>query len=442
MNNQEHNGYVIFDDKSFGAKLYFSDEKIFLNVDVLETNVKDEVFPDQISLLNFQSSSGYFALCNLYFIRSQCRLDLGSTYTFRVLWAFENAHFKMQDDIRSDNWSVAIEDFNQIQKLSGFKSHYHKNGWLWGYTPPPTIELNCPHGNFILEIIERFELEYKRKPKQVVFNFSYPAKLYFDHKVHFDDALKTVLSIRKFFSLLMGRVLNIDGAYITLTDGDFQQQVNIYGFRKIQTSDKPLTPIIAFESPSELEKLLDRWFEKIDKMNEAITLHYQGLEQKDLVPELCFQLFMQAIEGLHRRTVPPSGKPADINHVVKILEQEKIAPEIVDKVEGILAYAHEPGLRQRLKYYWDLFSDEITALSPIFSKDKTIQKLVATRNYYAHRLDKITQVLTGKDLRNATELVKAISHMAILTEIGVNINGIGKTMKEKSFVNFIEPDKP
>lgn len=68
--------------------------------------------------------------------------------------------------------------------------------------------------------------------------------------------------------------------------------------------------------------------------------------------------------------------------------------------------------------------------------------MVATRNYYAHRLDKITQVLTGKDLRNATELVKAISHMAILTEIGVNINGIGKTMKEKSFVNFIEPDKP
>ena len=441
MNNQEHNGYVIFDDKSFGAKLYFSDEKIFLNVDVLETNVKDEVFPDQISLLNFQSSSGYFALCNLYFIRSQCRLDLGSTYTFRVLWAFENAHFKMQDDIRSDNWSVAIEDFNQIQKLSGFKSHYHKNGWLWGYTPPPTIELKCPHGNFILEIIERFELEYKRKPKQVVFNFSYPAKLYFDHKVHFDDALKTVLSIRKFFSLLMGRVLNIDGAYITLTDGDFQQQVNIYGFRKIQTSDKPLAPIVAFESPSELEKPFDQWFEKIDKMNDAVKLHYQGLEQKDLVPELRFQLFMQAIEGLHRRTVPPSGKPADINHVVKILEQENIAPDMIDKVEGILAYAHEPGLRQRLKHYWDLFSEEIAALSPIFSKKRTIQKLVATRNYYVHRLDKTAQVLTGKDLWNATELVKAISHMAILTEIGVDIKGIGKTMKEKLFVKFREPDK-
>ena len=68
--------------------------------------------------------------------------------------------------------------------------------------------------------------------------------------------------------------------------------------------------------------------------------------------------------------------------------------------------------------------------------------MVATRNYYVHRLDKTTQVLTGKDLRNATELVKAISLMAILTEIGVDIKGIGKTMKEKSFVNFIEPDKP
>lgn len=104
-------------------------------------------------------------------------------------------------------------------------------------------------------------------------------------------------------------------------------------------------------------------------MNDAVKLHYQGLEQ-NLVTELRFQLFMQAIEGFHRRTVPPLAKPADINHVVKILEQEKIAPDMIDKVEGILAYAHEPGLRQRLKYYWDLFSEEIAALSPIFSKKK------------------------------------------------------------------------
>lgn len=324
MNNQEHNGYVIFDDKSFGAKLYFSDEKILLKIDVLETNFEDEVFPDQINLLNFQSSNGYFSLCNLHFVSSEVLLNVGSTYTFRVLWSFKNALFQKQDDICSDNWSVAIEDFNQIQKLSGFKSHYHKNGWLWGYTPPPTIELNCTHGNFILEIAERFEANYKRKPKQVVFNFSYPAKLHFNYAVYFDDALKTIYSIQKFFLFFMGRVLNIDGAYITLTNGDFQQQVNIYGFRKIQTSDKPLAPIVAFESPSELEKPFDQWFEKIDKMNDAVKLHNQGLEQKDLVPELRFQLFMQAIEGLHRRTVPPSGKPADINHVVKILEQEKL----------------------------------------------------------------------------------------------------------------------
>lgn len=136
MNDQEHNGYVIFDDKSFGAKLYFSDEKILLNIDVSETNFKDEVFPDQISLLNFRSSSGYFSLRNLYFIRSQCRLDVGATYTFRVSWAFENALFQKQDDIRFDSWYVAIEDFYQFQKLTGFKSDYDKNGWHWGYTPP------------------------------------------------------------------------------------------------------------------------------------------------------------------------------------------------------------------------------------------------------------------------------------------------------------------
>lgn len=57
-----------------------------------------------------------------------------------------------------------------------------------------------------------------------------------------------------------------------------------------------------------MEKPLDQWFEKIDKMNEAVKLYYQCLEQ-NLVPELRFQLFMQAIEGLHRRMVPSSAKP-------------------------------------------------------------------------------------------------------------------------------------
>lgn len=401
MNNQEHNGYVIFDDKSFGAKLYFSDEKIFLNIDVLETNFEDEVFPDQINLLNFQSLNGYFSLCNLHLVSSEVLLNVGSTYTFRVLWSFKNALFQKQDDICSDNWSVNIEDFGQFQKLTGFKSHCHENQWFWEYTPTSSINVNCPHGQFVLEITERFEINYKRKPKQVVFNFSYPAKLRFKQEIKFYNALKTIFSIRKFFLFFMGRVLNIDGAYFTLMDGDFQQQVDIYGFRNIQSSDKPLAPIVAFESSSGLEKLLDRWFEKIDQMDEAIDLHFQGLEQKELAPQLRFQLFMQAIEGLHRRMVPSSAKQADLNHVVKILEQEKIAPEMIDKVEGTLAHAHEPGLRQRLKYYWDLFSEEITALSPIFSKDKTIQKLVVTRNYYAHRLDKTAQVLTGKDLWNA-----------------------------------------
>ena len=101
-----------------------------------------------------------------------------------------------------------------------------------------------------------------------------------------------------------------------------------------------------------------------------------------------------------------------------------------------MAHAHEPGLRQRLKYYWELFSDEIKILRPDLKKKEAISQLAATRNFYAHRTDKTSQILEGADLWDATELVKAISHMAILREVEAQTIGIGQSMLDNGFAQF------
>jgi hypothetical protein len=106
---------------------------------------------------------------------------------------------------------------------------------------------------------------------------------------------------------------------------------------------------------------------------------------------------------------------------------------------GVLAHAHEPGLRQRLKSYWDQFAAEVATLRPQATKSEFVGRVVSTRNHFAHRTDKDRQVLEGGDLWDHTETMKAISHMALLNEIGGNVAGLGKAMLDKRFAKYVLP---
>jgi hypothetical protein len=185
-----------------------------------------------------------------------------------------------------------------------------------------------------------------------------------------------------------------------------------------------------------LAALLDRWLVRADGLADAVNLHFQGLEQRDLEPALRFQLFVQAIEAAHRRTAPPAGSPITTEPILETLRSAGVADDVVDRVGGVLAHAHEPGLRQRLKYYWELFKSEIEVLRPALKQKAVISQLATTRNFYAHRTDKTSQILESADLWDATELVKAISHMALLHEIDAQTSGIGRAMLDNGFAQF------
>src|SRR5262249_14371593 len=149
--------------------------------------------------------------------------------------------------------------------------------------------------------------------------------------------------------------------------------------------------IVGFDGAVELAALLDRWLVRADGLADAVNLHFQGLEQWDLEPALRFQLFVQAIEAAHRRTARSAGSPIIAEPILQSLRSAGVADDIVDRVGGVLTHAHEPGLRQRLKYYWELFEAEIKILRPALKQKAAISQLVATRNFYAHRTDKTSQ---------------------------------------------------
>lgn len=75
-------------------------------------------------------------------------------------------------------------------------------------------------------------------------------------------------------------------------------------------------------------------------------------------------------------------------------------------------------------------------LMPKVEKKIFINRVVETRNYFAHRMDMSKYVLQGADLWNHTEIIKAIGHMALINAIGGSVVGIGKTMRDNQFVQY------
>lgn len=267
-------------------------------------------------------------------------------------------------------------------------------------------------------------------------NLTYPADIAFREEVGVETALRHMHRIRQPFSLIMGRILPINSATLKLSGEGNSHEVGILGLLPTDTAEKPADPLLPTITPQILATLLDCWLSRYEELEDPIRLHMSGLEQRRLPRELRFQIFIQALEALHRRTSPTSTAAIDRDPILATLRECGITSDVVDRVSGVLAHAHEPGLRQRLRHYWNEFEPEITTLRPAETKRGFIGRVAATRNHYAHRTDRDDQVLGGLDLWDATETIKSLSHMALLREIGADTVGIGRTMLDRRFAEY------
>lgn len=446
-------GSVIFDGKEFPAALHLTDEKMSINISELRIiNEKDRcksnwpksVVPNEIELLNFKSSIGsstsLFSLYKLHEENANFDFSGRSDTRFHISFAFKGANFKNFDEICSDNWKIDIEDIDKIHNWPKFEDVFDVDpsgkakGITSTYYPSKPVTINCPSCDMKLELCRSLSFKKLSRNKQLR-TFSYPINLNFTKPVDFNFALNKIYSVRKFFSFLFGRILDINSISMHINDNGIPATVDVYGFRKILRSKKPSNSIVHLNNISELSPLLDKWLEIEENIKLAVNLHYQGLELRQLNLSLQFQFFIQAIEALHRKTVS-SEKQKDINtdKIYSTLRQADVPKDICDRIKGMLAHINEPGLRTRLKSYWDLFSEELTDAFPAIKKNDIINKLVETRNYYAHRPDKSENILTGYELLRAVNIVKMISHLAILKEIGVDTKGFGNIMKKERFI--------
>ena len=441
MTSTIHRGHVELDDAELGATLTLQPGRVTL--DIASTGQAHSM-PERLEIIRFRSNTGYFTLTNLFRLTHNMRLGVGGLSTYSARLAFESAHFHSEDEIRSRTWSMIVGDVAKILHVNGVIQQLivpETGGMIMNYTvaSPPAVVLECPSAGVTLRLIQhiRFGGDPINGP---TLTLTYPIELVFSAEVSIDVALRSMLRVGQVLSLVMGRILPINSASIEMPGEGNPHEVAIHGLLAIDAVERPADPILSTITPVILETVIDRWLSRYDELGDAIRLHMSGLEQRRIPTELRFQIFIQALEALHRRTASPTAPAIDSGPILEALRERGIPNDIVDRVSGVLAHAHEPGLRQRLRHYWDQFETEINTLRPAESRRTFIGRVAATRNHYAHRTDRDDQVLDGTDLWDATETVKAISQMALLREVGAATAGIGQAMLDRRFTEYFLPD--
>lgn len=438
MTSTVHRGHVELGDGELGATLTLEPGRVAL--DIASTD-QAHGMPERLEIIRFRSNTGYFTLVNLFRLNHNMRLGVAGLSTYSVGLTFESAHFQAEDEIRSRTWSMIVGDVAKILHVNGVIQQLimpETGGVIMNYTvaSPPAVVLQCPSAGLTLRLGQH--IKSGGDPiNGPTLTLTYPIDLAFPEEVSIDVALRTMHRVRQGLSLVMGRVLPITSASIKLPDEGNRHEVAIHGLLTTDAAEKPAQPILSTITPEILATVIDRWLSRYDELGDAIRLHMSGIEQRRIPTELRFQIFVQAMEALHRRTAPTAAPVIDSAPILETLRERGIPNDIVDRVSGVLAHAHEPGLRRRLRHYWDEFEAEITTLRPAERRNTFIGRVAATRNHYAHRTDRDDQVLGGTDLWDTTETVKAISHMALLREVGGDTAGMGQTMLDRRFAEYV-----
>lgn len=442
MTNQTHSGYVDINDEKLAATFRIEGDKLTLEV-VERDNSFMTTMPERIELLQFRGSRNHFSLTGLFKRNHQMRLGVGGIATYSAQLALEDVVFESLGQITSDCWKVYLQDFSKILQVTGLE---HQISFLedqkmvlnWAYRSPKSVVLNCPKSSTTIRVGQDMSSTGNMVDGPKI-SLRYPLSIDLPLEISLEDALTLINRIRLFFSLIMGRVLVIEEASMVIR-GDAHSQhhdAKIYGLVAANKTEKPTEKIVGFDDADDLARMLDLWLENFEKLQDAIHLHMDGLSQLDLPGSLRFQIFVQAIESLHRRTNIADSKVIDITPISKALRTSAVAEDVIDRVAGILAHAHEPGLRQRLKQYWASFINEIETLRPSIDRKTFVSKVAATRNFYAHRTEPDDQVLVDSDLWDYTEIIKAISHLALLKEVGGKTDGLGQAMLDNRFTQFV-----
>jgi len=167
------------------------------------------------------------------------------------------------------------------------------------------------------------------------------------------------------------------------------------------------------------QSLMSSWVNVCEQLEVVLDLHFASDYAGFVYGETRFMNAVQAIEAYHRRRVPCEPLPIDIASRDRAIEScpEEVRPWLADK----LRYAHEPGLRRRVKDLL-LFSGQPTDAfwTSNNARSSLVSRLVDTRNALTHWDPAKPATLDGAELRKLSAFLRILLTSCVLRELGLS----------------------
>lgn len=242
--------------------------------------------------------------------------------------------------------------------------------------------------------------------------------------------LEALGKLQNLASLCFGYPLKMLAVELTGLDAegdvsDERLEVHAYFSRIDDAEAKDLdssAPVIS--APELLEanpSAIQAWFEQYALLEPAMHLFFSIIGTKQLFVNVRFLLAVQALEVLHRRTA--SGgvcEPSDFESARKALVAaipDTTPAALREKIKGMLNFANEPSLMQRLRSLMASLEVEFNEM-PAGVGGKFCRSLVDTRNYYTHFSANLQEkCLDGSGMHWATRRIVMLFTVFVLMRL-------------------------
>ena len=317
-----------------------------------------------------------------------------------------------------------------FQYLSGLRGNNDKSYQMEYVTPEPIV-VSLPNANFHIN----FSLNTNSKvhPRQYIWTHCVVAELDFQDELNIKDMYEKYLyPLKLFFCLSIGQEVGIRNFKVCMNGVnrpvDLLLPIEDVNYHEVATH-KMLFNLRDIED--NIFEVLNSWFENNEKMR-GVFDSFHAIELTPYV-EQKFSLAINAVEGYHRASYDNRVLPKSEYRAMRKRILDAVSSQDEKFVSGLLDYANEPRLRNRLKELIDNESDILLPLVDSFvvvdanRVDVFVKKVVNTRNGMTHTgQDRSDECFDSDELYDVTSFLTVLIEVYLFKTLGFSADNIKK----------------
>lgn len=263
----------------------------------------------------------------------------------------------------------------------------------------------------------------------------------------FDDAMSTVRSMRRVFSLLIGIELVPERIVLEVDGGKkLENIVNVLfehpptEYQAPMPTHEVLVPFPHIEQ--KVQEIFHKWVRDEARIKDAVDLFIATVREDRLARHVELTTLAQSLETFHRNVYGGGYMEKEAYEPFREMMVKSIPEQFErshhDALKKRIQYGYEFSFRTRLKQLAGRFSDEhLNALG--IEKKKFPDEVTDARNTFTHWDSETGKPrLTGADLSNLITKLKAFTRLVLLSHLGISADTVVQRMVQNKYLYLPE----